>query len=171
MAKVTVKAMVQGGKAVPGPPLGPALATYKVNIGEVIQKINEATKGFAGIQVPVEITINTETKEVEIDVGSPPTSQMIKKEMNLKKLAKTPWTVGQPKEGEAPPVPFEESISFDKIVGIAKAKLDSLGTHDLKKGVKEVVSTCLSCGVKVEGKNPKEIIEEINEGKWDEKIK
>ena len=137
MAKVTVKAMVEGGKAVPGPPLGPALATYKLNIGQVVQKINEATKGFAGIQVPIEITIDTDTKDFEIKVGSPPTSQMIKKELKLAKLAKTPWATPVPKEGEAPPAPFTGDLPFDKAVEIAKSKLKSLGTYELKKGVKE----------------------------------
>jgi len=171
MGKVSVKSMVEGGKAVPGPPLGPALATYKVNIGQVIAKINEATKGFAGIQVPIEVSIDTATKSFEITVGSPPTSQLIKKELGLDRLARTPWTTPVPKEGESPQPPFKGDLPFDKAVSIAKAKLGSLGTHDLKKGVREVVATCLSCGVTVEGKNPKDILKEIAEGKFDSRMK
>ena len=101
MGKQTVKALVEGGKAVPGPPLGPALAAAKVNIGQVVSAINEKTKEFKGIKVPIEVTIDTETKEFEISVGSPPISQLIKKEVGKDKLAKTPWTVPKPKEGEA----------------------------------------------------------------------
>lgn len=151
--------MVEGGKAVPGPPLGPTLAQHKVNIGQVVSAINEKTKEFAGINVPLEVKIDTETKEFEIVVGTPPVSQLIKKEIKVEKLAKAAW--------KEEPV---GDLSLDQAVKIAKSKLSSLGTRDLKKATKEVVASCLSCGVTVEGKNPKETLREIDEGKWDSKF-
>lgn len=160
MAKTTVKALVEGGKAVPGPPLGPALAAAKVNIGDVIKAINEKTKDFSGMEVPIEVEIDTATKEFNIKVGTPPVSALIKKELNLKKLAKTAWV-------EEP----VGDLKFDQIIKITKAKFDDLGTTDFKKAVKQVVSSCVSLGVTIEGKRPKEMIEEIDSGKWDEKIR
>ena len=80
---ITVKALVDGGKATPAPPLGPSLAPTKVNIGQVIAAINEKTKEFAGMQVPVTIKIDPETKEFEISVGSPSVSALIKKELKI----------------------------------------------------------------------------------------
>ncbi len=148
--------MVEGGKAIPGPPLGPALAAHKVNIGQIVSAINEATKEFAGISVPIEVIIDTDTRGFEIKVGSPPTSQLIKKELKLEKLAKAAWK--EPAVGD---------LKMDAAVRIAKAKLPVLGTRDLKKAAKEVVASCTSLGVTVEGKNPKEIIKEIGQGKWD----
>jgi large subunit ribosomal protein L11 len=164
---ITVKALVEGGKATPAPPLGPSLAPTKVNVGQVVAKINEKTKDFAGMQVPVSIKIDPATKEFEISVGSPSVAALIKKEMNLKLLAKAPFKIYE-KDGVTEE--FKDSISFDKIVKIAKMKMDDLKVEDLKKAVKQVASSCVSSGVYIEGKKPKEIVKEISQGKWDAKI-
>lgn len=164
MEKKIIKALVEGGKASPAPPLGQQLSQHKLDIGKVISVINEKTKEFAGMQVPVEVVVEGESFEVE--VGVPPVSSLIKKELNLKKLSKAPFGTYTPKEGEKVEE-FSANLGFEQIVKIAKLK--QLGS--LKKAVKQVLGTCLSCGVTVEGKNPKEIIEEVDSGKWDEKIK
>jgi len=171
MGKISVKVMVEGGKAIPGPPLGPALAIHKVNIGQVVAAINEKTKEFKGISVPVEVVVDTATKAFEIKVGTPPVSALIKKELKVEKLAITPWTTPVAKEGEAPPKPFEGDLPFEAAVRIANAKMSVLGTKSAKNAVKQVVGTCVSVGCTVDGKNPKDILKEINEGKWDSKIK
>lgn len=159
MPNVIVKALVEGGKASAGPPLGPTLAPLKVNIGQVIAAINEKTKEFAGISVPVSVEINPATKQFTISVGTPPVSQLIKKELKLEKLAKTAWK--EPAVGD---------LKIESAVKIAKLKLDSLGTRNLKKATKEVVATCVSIGVNVEGKNPKEVLKEIDSGVFDSKF-
>lgn len=158
MSKKTLSLLVEGGKATPAPPVGPALAGAKIDIGKVIKDINNKTKDFSGIQVPVKIHFDPETKEYEIEVGTPPVSQLIKKEIKAEKLAKKAW-----KEGEDSSVAGD--LPFEKIVSIAKAKPE-LG-HDLKKAVKQILGTCVSCGVSVNGKNPKEVQKEIDEGKYD----
>ena len=160
MPNIIVKALVEGGKASAGPPLGPTLAPLKVNIGQVIAAINEKTKEFAGISVPVSVEVDTATKQFTISVGTPPTSQLIKKELKLEKLAKTAWK--EPAVGD---------LKIDSAVKIAKLKFDSLGTKSLKSATKEVVATCVSIGVNVEGKNPKEILKEIDSGNFDSKFK
>jgi len=165
---ITIKALVEGGKAKPAPPLGPQLSAMKLDVKKVIAVINEKTKDFAGIQVPVEIKINPDTKEFEIEIGTPPVSSLIKKELKVEKLAKTPFKVIEKEDGVKEE--FTESLTFDQVVKIAKVKMDDLKTNDFKKAVKQVVATCVSCGVYVEDKTPKEIIKEIDEGKWDGKI-
>jgi len=165
---ITIKALVDGGKATPAPPLGPSLAPTKVNVGQVIAAINEKTKEFAGMQVPVTIKIDPSTKEFEITVGSPSVAALIKKELKLEKLSKAPFKVFE-KDGVTEE--FKESLTFDQIVKIAKMKQDDLKTEDLKKAVKQVVSSCVSSGVYIDSKTPKEILKEINQGKLDEKIK
>jgi len=160
MGSITVKLMVEGGKANAGPPLGPTLAVHKVNIPQVVAKINEATKEFSGISVPVEVIVNTDNKQFEIKVGSPPTSQLVKKELKLEKLAKAAWK--EPAVGD---------LKLAAAVKIAKAKLPSLGTRDLKKATKEIIGSCLSLGVTIDGKNPKEMLKEIDGGKHDAEIK
>ena len=74
MAKETIEALVDGGKASAGPPLGPALGPKGVNIGQVIQAINKVTDIFKGMQVPVKVIIDTATKKFDIEVGTPPAS-------------------------------------------------------------------------------------------------
>lgn len=164
---VTVKAVVEGGKANAGM-FGASLATAQVNIGEVVNAINEKTKEFSGIEVPVTIDIDTNTKKYEISVGVPTVSALIKKELNVKTLAKAPFNVYEKDEVKEE---FKESLNFDQVVKIAKMKMNDMKTDDLKKAVKQVVSSCVSSGVFIENKKPKEILKEINEGKWDSKIK
>ena len=164
----TVKAIVQGGKATPAPPLGLALAPTKVDIGKVISAINEKTKDYAGMEIPVTINIDLKTKNFEISVGSPSVAALIKKELNVKTLSKAAFNVYQKEEVKEE---FKESLKFEQVVKIARMKMDDIKTDNLKAAVKQVVAFCVSAGVYIEDKKPKEIIKEIDEGKWDEKIK
>ena len=163
-----IKAIVQAGKAKAAPPLGPQLAAAKVNTGEVISEINEKTKELDGMEVPVTIEIDPSTKKFKISVGTPSITALIRKELKVKKLAKAPFNVFEKDEIKEE---FKESLSFDQVVKIAKMKMEDMKTDDLKKAVKQVVGFCVSSGVYIEEKKPKEILEEVNKGKWDEKIK
>lgn len=152
-----IKVMVNGGKANAGPPLGPALAPTGVNIGEVVAKINEKTASFDGMQVPVTVTINT-NKTFDIKVGLPPTSALIKKEVNAAKGAGNPKTdvIG--------------NLTIEQLKKIAEQKMDAINSISLKSAVKEIAGVCDSMGVSVEGKRAKEAIEEISNGKFDDKF-
>ena len=79
MVKKIVEALVDGGKATPAPPLGPTLSVFKVNIGKIVQDINQKTKEYEGMKVPVKIIIDDETKEYSIEIGIPPVSSLIRK--------------------------------------------------------------------------------------------
>jgi large subunit ribosomal protein L11 len=149
----TIDVIVEGGKATAGPPLAPALAPMGVNIGQVVAKINEATKDFAGMKVPVKVSVDPGTKEFTVEVGSPPTGEIIKKEAGIEKGAGN---------REAP----AGDVSLEVIVKVSKAKSNSLGST-LKEKAKEVLGTCLSMGITVEGKNARDLIKEIDEGKHD----
>ena len=87
--KSTVKALVDGGKATPGPPLGPALGPLGVNVGQIVAKINEKTTAFEGMKVPVRIIVDKKTKQFDVEVGIPPVSALIRKQLGLEKGAKT----------------------------------------------------------------------------------
>jgi large subunit ribosomal protein L11 len=153
--KARIKLLVEGGKANPGPPLGPALGPLGVNVAQVVQKINQETAKFSGMKVPVILTVDRKTKEFQIEVGSPPVSVLVKKELGLEKGAKTPGkeTVG--------------NLSLSQVIRIAKQK----GGRDLRAKVKEVLGTCKSMGVTVEGKDPVEVQREIEEGRHEEELK
>jgi len=159
MPKETVEVMVEGGKATAAPPLGPALGPMGVNIGQVVAKINEKTKAFAGMKVPVKVIIDKGTKEFDIDIGTPPTSQLLKKEAGIVKGSSNP---------------LEDKVAdvlIEQIIKIAKMKESSLLGKTLKEKVKEIMGTCNSMGILVEGKPATETIRAVNDGKFDQEIK
>ena|SRR3989344_1064626 len=163
MAKQTIAAMVEGGKASAAPPLGPALGPSGLNINEVIAEINERTKEFSGMQVPIKVVFDKSTKTFEIEIGTPPTSALIKKELGLKEPAKEEMGVkGKKSIG---------NLSLAQVVRIAHMKKDSSLARNLKQQVKEIAGTCLSLGVTIEKKNAKEFIKEVDEGKHDSHLK
>ncbi|RUA16406.1 MAG: 50S ribosomal protein L11, partial [Flavobacteriia bacterium] len=51
---------------------------------------------------------------------------------------------------------------------IAKMKIDQMLAPNLKAAAKEVIGTALSMGVTVEGKDPREVQREIDQGIYDE---
>ena len=148
MAKQVIEVLVPGGKATPGPPLGPALGPLGIPVNQVIAKINEATKQFEGMQVPVKVIVDPETKQFEIEVGSPPVSALIKKELGIEKGSGDGSSVG--------------NLTLEQVIKIAKMKREHSLARSLKGVVKEVVGTCVSMGVTIEGKPAKEFIKEID---------
>jgi len=159
MAKETVEALVEGGKATAAPPLGPALGPKGVNIGQVVAEINKKTEAFKGMQVPVKVIIDSSTKEFEIEVGTPPASALIKKEAGVEKGS------GNPKEEKV------ADLLIEQIIKIAKMKEGSLLGSNLKEKIKEVIGTCHSMGILVEGVPGAEAIKLVNKGKFDEEIR
>jgi len=153
-----IKVLIEGGKASAGAPLGPALGPLGVNIGEVVNQINEKTKDFAGMKVPVTVSVDAETKTFEISVGSPPTSALVKKELGLDKGSSNPKA------------DFKGSLSIDQVKKVAEMKLEKLASHSLKSAAKEVIGTCNAMGVQVEGKPARDVLREIEEGKFDGKL-
>lgn len=155
MGKETIDVLIQGGKATPAPPLGPGLSPLKINVGRVIADINEKTKTFQGMEVPVKITVDTETKEYTITVGTPPVTSMLRKSMGKEKLRSKKEEM-QTEGGD---------VSLSKLVEIAKAKESALASHSISGNVKQILGTCLSGGVTVNGKDPRLVQKEIDEGK------
>lgn len=154
-----ISVMVEGGKASAGAPLGPALGPLGVNIGEVVNEINQKTKEYAGMKIPVKVNVDPASRTFTIRVGSPPISALIKKEVGADKLAANPKTEQK------------GNLTFDKVLKIAKMKIVNMGSYNLKAAVREVVGSCNSSGVYVEGMHAKEFQAELASGKWDSKIK
>ncbi len=154
MAEV-LEILVEGGKASTGPPVGPALGPLGLNIMQVVKEINEKTKAFEGMKVPVKLTIDTKTKEYEISVGTPPTTALIMKELGIEKGSQNAReeTVGD--------------LKMEQARKIALIKGDTVLGSNLKEKVKEVLGSCISMGVTVEGKDPREAQRDVNDGKYD----
>ena len=159
MAEQKISSLVTGGAASAGPPLGPALGPLGVNIMEVIKAINDKTKDFEGMKVPVTVIVDSETKKYVIAIGIPSAAALIMKEAGITKgsgASGTEWA---------------GDVTIDSIIKVANTKLEKSYASSLKSVSKTIIGTCVALGVKVEGKTPKEMTAEINEGKWDEKFK
>jgi len=153
-----IKLLVEGGAMKPGPALSQKLGPAGINIGQVISKINEATKDFKGLKVPAELNIDSATKDFTVQVFSPPVSELLKKELGIEKGSGL-----QEKMQVA-------NASIEQIISVAKQKFPNMLCKDLKSAVKSVVGTCTSLGILIESKSPKEIIEKIEQGDYDKEI-
>ena len=158
MAKQVVESLIEGGKATAAPPLGPALGPTGVNIGQVVSEINKKTADLKGMQVPVKVTVDTNTKEFSIEVGTPPAAALIKKEAGVAKGAGNPLT------------DKVADLLIQQVMKIAKMKEDALLGADLKAKVREIVGTCQSMGILVEGMPAQDALKAISEGKFDKQI-
>ncbi len=154
----TVKALVEGGKASAGPPLGPALGPLGVNIMQIVNTINEKTKQFGGMKVPVKVIVDPKTKNFEIEVGTPPATSLILKQLGIEKGS---GAAGSHKIGD---------ITVDQAIKVAKMKYDNLLGKELKQKTKEIIGTCVSIGITVEGKKPQEVQKAIDEGEYKSKF-
>ena len=153
-----IKLLVEGGNMTPGPAVAQQLGPMGINIGEVISNVNTATSEFKGVTVPVHLTINPETKEVSIKVMSPPTSELIKKELQIEKAssARLKQRVG--------------NFAIEQVISIAKAKHDHMLSNDFMATLKSILGTCQALGILIESKEVKEVLGEIAEGKYAEEI-
>ena len=133
-----VEVLVEGGKATPGNPLGPVLGPLGVNVIQVVSAINEKTRAFSGMKVPVKILVEKD-RSFTVEVGTPPTTALIMKELGVEKGS------GKPKTEKVGDLTLEQAVK------IAKMKQDSVLGKNLKKAVKEIVGSCVSLGATVEG--------------------
>lgn len=160
MAKLEIIEMqVEGGKATPGPAVAQKLGPMKMNVGEVMKAVNDKTAAFKGMKVPVKIKVNPDDKSYEIEVGTPSTSELIKKEIGLEK-------------GSARPNKEKVSaIAIESLIKVAKMKTDDLYDLTLKNAVKTVAGSCHSLGILVEGMLAPEFNKKLEAGVYDKELK
>ncbi|RLI09977.1 50S ribosomal protein L11 [Candidatus Bathyarchaeota archaeon] len=158
MVQKTFNFIVSGGEATGGPPIGPALGPLGVNIMAVVNKINELTAEYKGTKVPVEVTLDTDTKEFTVKVGMLSTYALVTQALGIAKGSPTPNT------------DYVGDLSFDQLVDIARRKRGGLLAASLKAAVKEVLGSCLSMGVTVDGKPAKEVQALIEAGEYDDRL-
>ncbi len=151
MPETIISGLIAGGKATSGPPFGPALGPLGVNISKIIEEINDKTKQFDGINVPVKVIIDTATKTYKVEVGMPPTSALILKELGIKLGAKA--------KGE-----IVGNLTLAQAKNVANAKDTRIYGKTLGAKVNQVLGTCKSMGVTCEGEDPRAIIKKINSG-------
>jgi large subunit ribosomal protein L11 len=156
---VVVKALVTGGAASGGPPIGPAVGPTGINIKDVVDAVNEQTMMFKGLTVPVRIECDPETKQFEIFVETPSTASLLLKEAGAEKGSSDP---SEQKIGD---------LTFDQIINVVEGKKAIFLDKTYKTAVRTVLGTALSVGVTVEGQDPREIQKQVNAGEYDDKLK
>ena len=167
--KQTVELLIEGGKATGGPPVGPALGPLKIPIPKVVAEINEKTKDFAGMQVPVKIIVDVEEKTWEIVIGTPPTSQLIKNE--LKNILPISEKKKRPRGAQQTGKEWVGNLTIEQLIKIARMKKDGIMANSLKAALKEISGTCLSMGIKIDNLDPKEFKKRLEEGYYDNILK
>jgi len=151
----TIEVLVPGGGADPGPPLGPELGPTPVDVQAVVSEINDQTAAFDGTEVPVTVDYDDDGS-FSIDVGVPPTAELIKDEAGFDTGS------GEPQEN------FVADLTVEQVRQIAEQKLTDLLSYDAKQAAKEVVGTCTSLGVTIEGEDPREFKQKLDAGEYDD---
>ncbi|MEZ3144444.1 50S ribosomal protein L11 [Halobaculum sp. MBLA0143] len=151
----SIEVLVPGGQVDPGPPLGPELGPTPVDVQAVVQDINDETAAFDGMEVPVTVDYEDDGS-FGIEVGVPPTAELVKDEAGFDTGS------GEPQEE------FVADMSVEQIKTVAEQKQSDLLAYDLKNAAKEIVGTCTSLGVTIEGNDPREFKERIDAGDYDD---
>src|SRR3989338_8330862 len=132
----TLKLTIEGGKANPAPPIGPALGQAKVNIGEFVTRFNEGTKNMKGDVVPVMISVY-EDRTFDLVFKTPPATSLILKAIGKEKGS------GKNVAGKV------GTISKAKVREIAEKKLKDLNANTVEAAMKIIEGSCRSMGVDV----------------------
>lgn len=151
-----VEALVSGGQATAGPPLGPTLGPLGLNVLAVVNRINELTASYAGMKVPVKVEVDLNTKQFEVTVGIPTTSALIVRQLGIAKGSGKP---NVEKVGD---------LSMAQVAAVITQKQGTFLAKTPKGAMKEVLGSCVSMGVTVGGKDPKTVQQELDVGEYDE---
>lgn len=157
-ANQQVEVLVDGGAASAGPPLGPALGPLGINVMKVVQTINEKTRDFKGMKVPVKVIVDAK-KNFEVTVGTPPTSALLIKELGVEKGS------GDMKNNKV------GNLTSAQIAKVARMKIDALTGATPMKRAKEVAGVCVSMGILIEGLDPREWQKRVEAGEWADQLK
>lgn len=151
-----VSLQIEGGEAKPGPPLGPTLSSLGLNVKEVVDEINRKTKDFKGMTIPVKIIVDMEAKSYRVEVGIPTVTALLLREAGASEPSGDPQ---HKKVGD---------VSLESVIKVAIMTKPKLTAKSLKAAVKTLLGTARSIGLTVEGKDPKDVIKDLDAGKYDE---
>lgn len=133
-----LKLQIPAGAANPAPPVGPALGQAGINIGDFVNKFNEATKEMRGDIIPVEISVY-EDRSYDFILKTPPASNLIFKAAGIKGGSSTNLTK---KAGK---------ITKEQVREIAEKKMPDLNANDIEAAMKIIEGSARSAGVEVVG--------------------
>jgi large subunit ribosomal protein L11 len=158
MVEKTFNFIVNGGEATGGPPIGPALGPLGVNIMAIVAKINEETSEYKGVPIPVDVTIDTDTRAFTVKVGMLSTFALITQALGIQKGSQTPNT------------DFVGDLTFDQLLNIAQRKSGGILAATVKSAVREIVGSCQSMGVTIDGQPARDVQAMIGAGDYDSRL-
>lgn len=137
--KTILKLQLPAGKATPAPPVGTALGPHGINIGDFVNKFNQATADKGDSIIPAEVTIYQD-RTFDFKLKTPPASDLLRKAAGVEKGS------GNPLRNKVGTVPRA------KIREIAEIKMEDLNAHDIAAASKIIEGTARSMGIEVTNK-------------------
>ncbi len=131
-----VKLQIPGGKALPAPPVGPALGQHGVNIAGFCKEFNEKTKNDMGLIIPCVITIYAD-RSFSFITKTPPAAVLIKKACGIESGS------GEPNKNKV------ASITKEQLQKIAEQKMPDLNAASVEAAMSMIAGTARSMGVTV----------------------
>jgi large subunit ribosomal protein L11 len=136
--KAVVRVQVEGGKATPAPPIGPALAPHGINLMSFVKEYNARTANKVGEIIPAEVTIYTDGS-FTFELKTPPTPVLLRKAAGIEKGSAEP---NRTKVGK---------VTSAQIREIAEIKMKDLNALDLEGAMRQIEGTARNMGIVVEG--------------------
>ena len=131
-----MKLQIPAGKATPAPPVGPALGQAGINIGDFVNRFNEATREMAGDIIPVEISVY-EDRSFDFVLKTPLASRLLLK------------ALGKPKGSGKNLVSKAGTVSKAQVKEIAERKQADLNANDIDAAMRIIEGTARSMGIEV----------------------
>ncbi len=132
-----VKLQIPAGKALPGPPVGPALGQYGLAIPNFTKEFNERTKADIGLIIPVVITVYAD-RTFSFITKTPPAAVLIKKACGLESGSAVPNKTKVAK------------LTKEQVLKIAEQKMPDLNATSIESAMSMIAGTARSMGITVE---------------------
>jgi large subunit ribosomal protein L11 len=133
-----IKLQCPAGQATPAPPVGPALGSHGVNIGQFVKEFNDRTRDRMGLIIPVEISVYKD-RSFDFILKSPPAAVLLKK---MAGVASGAGNVGKEIVG---------SVTRAQVREIAQMKMADLNARTIEAAMRIVEGTARSSGIEVKG--------------------
>lgn len=134
--KAKIKLQCPAGQATPAPPVGPALGSHGVNIGQFVKEFNDRTRDQMGLIIPVEISVYAD-RSFDFILKSPPAAVLLKK---AAKIEKGSGNVGHEIVGQ---------VTRSQVAEIAGIKMKDLNARDLPHACRIIEGTARAAGIEV----------------------